>query len=137
MIGNDDHGKFEEMWTWLIAFPALDRNYFIKHVAKKDKGWLNNCPLSNSEKLEECTGCQSLWDSPQGNLCTDSSSPLYKWKKTDKDQPDKRSSYASKIAVLARKANYQFELHTVKLVSDRKTSLGHPLPMTDRYKQIE
>lgn len=131
MIGNDDLGMFEEMWTWLIAFPALDRNYFMEHVVKKDKGWLHNCPLSNNEQLEKCSGCKSLWDSPQGNLCTDTSSPLFKWKNTEKGLPDKRSSYASKISVLAKKAKSQLvEPHTGKFASTRKAALGHPLPIT-------
>ncbi len=93
--------KFIKMWTWLMAHPAHDREYYIKHLENLNEEWANNCPLSNNMHAEKCNGCQFLWDNHEGTLCTDRNSPVYKWMNTELSQPDKRSSYASQVAVLA------------------------------------
>ncbi|MCP4337888.1 MAG: hypothetical protein GY799_03150 [Desulfobulbaceae bacterium] len=96
--------SFKKMWTWLSGYPAHDRKYYMKHVARTGKKWMNNCPLSNSELVSNCDGCKLLWPSGRGTLCTDPNAPLFKWRATDVMQPDYRSFYASQVAVLALKA---------------------------------
>jgi len=109
MKGKDELTHFKKMWTWLMAHPAHDREYYKQHVADQAEEWHNNCPLSNSKYAENCTGCQLLWDSPQGTLCTDPNAPLYKWEDAGKYQPDKRSFYASQVAMLAIHVSRQLE----------------------------
>lgn len=95
--------NFKKMWTWLYGYPAHDREYYMKHVARIDERWMNSCPLANTNEVKECDGCKILWKSEKGSLCTDSGSPLYKWQNTDTDHPDDRCYYASQTAVLAMK----------------------------------
>lgn len=109
MTGKDELNNFKKMWTWLIGHPAHDRQYFMEHVAKLDKMWPNSCPLANSNKEGDCTGCKMLWKSERGTLCTDSDAPLYKWQTTDRQLPDDRSYYASQIAVLAMRLAHDLE----------------------------
>ena len=103
MTGQHDIENFQKMWAWLMGYPAHDQKYYMKHVAKLDKDWDNDCPLSNRSEVSSCDGCHMLWKSHKGTLCSDSSSPLYKWKNTDVELPDERSYYASQTAVLAMK----------------------------------
>jgi len=100
MIETDELISFKKMWTWLSGYPAHDREYYMKHVAKLGKPWINSCPLATAEG-NECNGCRLLWYSKQGTLCTDVESPLYKWMNTSRQTPDDRSFYASHVAVLA------------------------------------
>ena len=95
--------NFLKMWTWLYGDPAHDRDYYMKHVAKLDEHWVNSCPLCNSSEVKDCDGCEMLWKSERGSLCTDSGSPLYKWQNTGTEYPDDRCYYASQTAVLAMK----------------------------------
>jgi hypothetical protein len=101
MIGKNNLDNFKKMWTWLYGHPAHDREYYMRHVAKLNDMWENSCPLSTSPKADECGGCQMLWQSDKGTLCTDPDAPLYKWKNTDRQQPDDRSFYAGHVADLA------------------------------------
>jgi len=71
MIGRDELNNFKKMWTWLSGYPAHDREYYMKNVAKLDKMWLNSCPLSNKSEDKNCDGCKMLWKSNKGTLCTD------------------------------------------------------------------
>lgn len=96
--------NFKKMWTWLSGYPAHDRKFYIAHVVKTGRKWMNNCPLSNSELVSNCDGCKPLWSSGRGSLCTDPDAPLYKWRATAVEQPDYRTYYASQVAVLALKA---------------------------------
>ena len=109
MIGRDELRNFQQMWTWLSGYPAHDREYYMKHVAKLDKMWVNSCPLCNNAKEKECSGCQMLWESNSGNLCTDPDSPVFQWKNTDRVWADERISYASRTAVLAMKLSYALD----------------------------
>ena len=101
MIGQCKLSNFKKMWTWLCGFPAHDREYYMKYVIRLEEMWPNSCPLSNNSKEKNCDGCKSLWDTREGTLCSDPNSPLYKWKSTERQQPDDRSFYASQVAVLA------------------------------------
>ena len=103
MTKQDNLSNFKKMWTWLCGFPAHDREYYMKYVIRLDEMWPNSCPLSNNSKEKNCDGCKVLWDSREGTLCTDPNAPLYKWKATERQQPDDRSLYASQVAVLAMK----------------------------------
>ncbi|MGB3210100.1 MAG: hypothetical protein WBB19_05275 [Desulforhopalus sp.] len=107
MIAQEELRKFKNMWTWLIGYPAHDRMYYMQHVVKLDEMWINNCPLANEAGVEKCKGCQTLWDSNQGSLCTDPQSPVYRWINTDRNQPDKRSFYARQVAVIAMNALHE------------------------------
>ena len=78
------------MWAWLMGYPAHDQKYYMKHVARLDADWDNECPLSNSSEISNCDGCNMLWESAKGTLCSDSRSPLYKWKNTSIELPDER-----------------------------------------------
>lgn len=100
MIGNEELQNFKNMWTWLIGYPAHDREYYMKHVAKREKMWVNSCSLANGTE-DACDGCRPLWNFDKGSLCTDPDSPLYKWRNTDRQDPDKRTFFASQVAVLA------------------------------------
>jgi hypothetical protein len=103
MTGKNEILNFQKMWTWLYGYPAHDRDYYMKHVAKLDEHWVNSCPLCNSSEVKDCDGCEMLWKSERGSLCTDSGSPLYKWQNTGTEYPDDRCYYASQTAVLAMK----------------------------------
>lgn len=109
MIGKDELNNFKKMWAWLIGYPAHDREYYMEHVVKNAGSWNNNCPLSTSSRVENCNGCQLLWNSNRGTLCTDPGAPLYKWINTERHLPDERSYYASLVAVLSMKAIRKFE----------------------------
>jgi hypothetical protein len=100
MIGKNELVEFKKMWTWLSGYPAHDREYYMKNVVKLEKFWMRGCPLATSDD-DDCDGCRSLWKSNTGSLCSDSNSPLYKWRKTSPQRPDDRSYYASHIAAIA------------------------------------
>lgn len=104
MIGRDELTNFKKMWTWLSGYPAHDREYYMKNVAKLDKMWLNSCPLSNKSENKNCDGCKILWKSNKGTLCTDPGAPVHMWNTTEIDYPHDRAFYASQAAVLAMKA---------------------------------
>lgn len=122
MIGKDELRNFKKMWAWLTAYPAHDREYYIRHVAKLDTVWVNECPIANSTSVYNCTGCQLLWSSSHGNLCTDPGAPLYNWHNTGRHQPDERSFYASQIAVLAMKLIRQLERRVERCTLRRKAA---------------
>jgi hypothetical protein len=103
MIGKDELINFKKMWTWLSGYPAHDRVYYMKNVAKLDTMWMRDCPLATSAD-DDCDGCRTLWQSETGSMCTDVDSPLYKWQHTSRQRPDDRSYYASHIAVIAMNA---------------------------------
>lgn len=121
MIGKDELTSFKRMWTWLIGYPAHDREYYMKHVVKLDEMWANGCPLSNSTKERECDGCAQLWESKNGTLCTDPEAPLFKWRTTKRQQPDRRSFYAGQVAVLAMNLIQQLERQVNRCVLRRAT----------------
>ena len=93
--------RFKQLWFWLCAYPEYDREYYMKNVLKLDEMWNNNCPLSNITRETDCDGCQMIWKSDKGTLCTDPIAPLYQWLNTEKEQPENRAIYASSVAVLA------------------------------------
>ena len=101
MINRSQLISFQKMWTWLSRYPAHDRKYYMQHVLTTEKRWKNNCPLCNSALVSNCDGCQLLWPSSRGTLCTDPNAPLYKWRALSVQQPDYRSYYARKVAALA------------------------------------
>lgn len=103
MTGRDELLSFKKMWTWLCGYPAHDREYYMKHVVKLERPWVNSCPLSNDSEEKACDGCKTLWKSERGTLCTDPRSPVNKWKVAARHYPDDRSFYASQVAVLALK----------------------------------
>jgi hypothetical protein len=104
MTGKDELLNFKKMWTWLCGYPAHDREYYMKHVIKLERPWVNSCPLSNDSEEKACDGCKILWNSEMGTLCTDPSSPVNKWKVSERHYPDDRSFYASQVAVLAQRS---------------------------------
>ena len=95
--------EFVAMWRWLSAHPANDRDYYLKYVVRGSHPWTNDCPISDREG-EACTGCDTLWSTALGNLCTDSESPLNKWRKTSIEQPDLRIHYAGNVGTLGLQA---------------------------------
>lgn len=104
MIDKHSINDLKKMWTWLSCHPAHDREYYMRHVAKLERDWINDCPLSDSSENQDCSGyCESLWESKQGTLCSDPRSPLVQWANTEVKYPHDRSFYASKLAVLAMK----------------------------------
>lgn len=94
---------FQKMWTWLSSHPAHDQEYYMKHVAKLDQPWRGNCPLCHTAE-GPCTNCEALWKTEQGSLCTDKNSPLAKWRKASLDDPDNRTWYANRVAILGQQA---------------------------------
>lgn len=102
MAGKDALIDFKKMWTWLCAYPAHDREYYIKNKIKGSVSWINYCPLCNQTEAKDCNGCEILWDSDRGTLCTDYRGPIYKWNNSAIDSHD-RPFYASEAAVLAMK----------------------------------
>jgi len=95
--------EFTKMWTWLYRHPAHDKQYYVKHVAKPDTAWRNDCPLCDLTE-DECSECLTLWDNGKGSLCSDPESPLSKWRNTQLEDPHFRVWYAGKIADIASKA---------------------------------
>ncbi len=95
--------EFKKMWTWLYRHPAHDKHYYVKHVAKAEPPWKNDCPLCDLSE-GECTECLQLWDNGKGSLCDDPESPLNKWRQTHMGDPNFRTWYAGKVADLVDKA---------------------------------
>lgn len=91
--------EFKKMWDWLYRHPAHDKQYYVKHVAKADPPWKNDCPLCDFS-YGDCTECLSLWDEGNGSLCDDPNSPLNKWRKTYLGDPHFRTWYAGKVSSL-------------------------------------
>ena len=93
--------EVEKMWTWLYKHPAHDENYYVKHVARLQKPWKNNCPACD---LVEgvCANCLMAWENQSTTFCTDPESPFRKWQETTLDNPDYRTMYAGDIIALAR-----------------------------------
>ena len=103
MVRTDALNEFKKMWTWLYSHPAHGQKYYVKHVAKADPAWKNDCPLCELSD-GECKECLTIWDNGNGSLCADPESPLQKWGRTDLGDPHFRSWYAGKIATIAAKA---------------------------------
>lgn len=103
MAGKKELISFKKMWVWLSVYPEYDREYYMQNILKLDKMWNNSCPLSNVTQGIGCNGCQIIWKSDKGTLCTDPATPLYQWLNTEKEQPENRPIYASSLAVLAIK----------------------------------
>lgn len=122
MKGKEELIKFIKMWTWLMAHPAHDREYYIQHLEKSNEVWDNSCPLSNSKYAEKCNGCKLLWDSQEGTLCTDPSAPVYKWNNTERHQPGKRTTYASQVVILAMMTKRQLERQVKRYIVRRKVA---------------
>lgn len=121
MKEKDKLRNFKKMWTWLMAYPAHDREYYMKHVARLDEEWINSCPLANNLYVEDCNGCELLWERTQGTLCTDPRSPLHNWLNTERNQPDKRRFYASQLAVMAVNFSRQQERRIERRILRRKS----------------
>lgn len=94
---------FQDMWTWLSSHPAHNQDYYMKYVAKLDAPWRGSCPLCHTAE-GPCNNCDLLWKTKSGGLCTDKGSPLNKWRETSVDDPDNRSWYAGRVALLGRQA---------------------------------
>jgi len=103
MVRTEALEELKKMWTWLYRHPAHGKKYYVKHVAKADPSWKNDCPLCELSD-GECTECLTLWDQGQGSLCADPASPLSKWRKTHLGDPNFRTWYAGKIVDIADKA---------------------------------
>ncbi len=95
--------EFKKMWTWLYQHPAHDKKYYVKHVAKPEGGWKNDCPLCELSGGHDCTECLDVWDHGSGSLCEDPESPLNKWKKTHLSDPNYRTWYAGKLIDITEK----------------------------------
>ncbi len=95
--------EFKKMWTWLYQHPAHDKKYYVKHVAKVDPAWKNDCPLCALSD-DDCKECLLLWDNGDGSLCSDPASPLSKWRKTHLNDPNYRTWYAGQIVDITQKA---------------------------------
>lgn len=94
---------FQKMWTWLSSHPAHNQEYYMKYVVKLQTPWKGSCPLCHTAE-GPCTNCEELWKSERGGLCSDTDSPLNKWSQTSVEDPDNRTWYANKVAMLGRKA---------------------------------
>lgn len=103
MERNDALKEFKKMWTWLYKHPAHDNKYYVRHVIKPETAWKNDCPLCALSD-GECKECGKLWDEGRGSLCSDPESPLSKWRKTHRNDPNYRTWYAGKIVDIADKA---------------------------------
>lgn len=103
MATNKELKEFQKMWTWLSSHPAHNQEYYMKHVAKLDTPWKDSCPLCHTAE-GPCRNCEMLWESKHGGLCSDKSSPLNKWRQTSVDDPDNRTWYANRVALLGQKA---------------------------------
>ena len=95
----DAINETEKMWTWLYKHPAHDELYYVKHVAKMQKPWKNNCPVCELAD-GACSSCIIAWDN--GTFCTDPESPYSKWQATTLDNPDYRTLYAGDIIAITR-----------------------------------
>jgi hypothetical protein len=102
MVTKEAVSEFKKMWTWLYRHPAHDQKYYIKHVAKADQPWKNDCPLCHLSE-GECRECLALWDKGNGTLCEDPGSPLSQWRGTHLNNPNFRMWYAGKLADMAHK----------------------------------
>lgn len=103
MLNSERLQEFVSMWGWLSAHPVNDRDYYLKYVAKGPHPWANDCPLADREG-SGCSGCHTLWESGNGNLCTDGDSPLRKWREASFANPDLRVYYASEVGALGVQA---------------------------------
>lgn len=95
--------EFQKMWTWLSSHPAHDQAYYMTHVVKLSTPWMGSCPLCHTAK-GPCRNCEILWKSDKGGLCDDEESPLVKWRTTSIEDPDNRTWYANRVAVLGMRA---------------------------------
>jgi len=103
MATTNELKEFQKMWTWLSSHPAHNQEYYMKHVAKLATPWRDSCPLCHTAE-GPCRNCEALWQSKYGGLCSDKNSPLNKWRQTSVDDPDNRTWYANRIALLGRQA---------------------------------
>lgn len=103
MLEKDALNEFKKMWTWLYQHPAHDKKYYVKHVAKPEDDWKNDCPLCHTSE-GECSECLDLWDNGHGSLCQDPDSPYSQWRKTHLNDPNYRTWYAGKIIDITEKA---------------------------------
>ena len=103
MVTTEALNEFRKMWIWLYRHPAHDKKYYIKHVAKVEGAWRNDCPLCSLSE-GECKECLALWKSGNGTLCTDPESPLSKWQNTHLGDPNFRTWYAGQMVDIAQKA---------------------------------
>lgn len=94
---------FQKMWTWLSSHPAHNQEYYMNHVAKLATPWKCACPLRHTES-GKCDECTPLWQSDVGGLCDDVESPLNRWLQTPVDDPDNRTWFANRVALLAQHA---------------------------------
>ncbi|MFV0436530.1 MAG: hypothetical protein ACK5PS_03950 [Desulfopila sp.] len=100
----DNLGEFQKMWAWLSAHPAHDQGYYMRHVRKLDIAWPHGCPLRDQTMDNPCSPCQRLWTAGGQDLCSDTNSPLSRWRQTAVDSPDQRTWYANRLALLAMAA---------------------------------
>ncbi|MDP3478512.1 MAG: hypothetical protein Q8R88_01980 [Desulfoprunum sp.] len=103
MINAEQLHEFVAMWKWLSAHPVNDRAYYLKYVVKGKSAWINDCPIATGEGAA-CTGCHMFWPGENGNLCSDSQSPLSHWQATSVEQPDLRIYYAGNVGTLGLQA---------------------------------
>lgn len=94
---------FQKMWTWLSSHPAHDQEYYMKHVLKLDNPWKDSCPLCHTAQ-GPCSNCEALWSTDKGGLCSDKASPLNRWRATSVEDPDNRTWFANRVALLGKKA---------------------------------
>jgi hypothetical protein len=94
---------FQKMWTWLSSHPTHDQEYYMTHVAKLTTPWKDSCPLRHTAK-GCCANCERLWKSEQGGLCDDPESPLNRWRQTSVHDPDNRTYFANRVALLGMQA---------------------------------
>lgn len=105
---------FQKMWTWLSSHPAHNRDYYMTHVIKLTTPWKHSCPLCHRElESGKCDTCCPLWQSESGGLCDDQESPLSRWQQTSVDDPDNRTWFANRVALLALHAIRYGNQHTV------------------------
>lgn len=104
MIARNELKEFQKMWTWLSSHPAHNQDYYMKHVAKLETPWKHSCPLCHTAEESPCKNCEQLWQAKEGGLCADQNSPLNKWRQTSVDDPDNRTWYANRIALLGQQA---------------------------------
>jgi hypothetical protein len=97
----DALNEAEKMWIWLYKHPAHDENYYVKHVARLQKPWKNNCPVCDLAE-GTCENCLMAWDNQNATFCTDPESPFRKWQETTLDNPDSRTMFAGDIIALTR-----------------------------------
>ncbi len=93
--------EFKKMWQWLYSHPAHDPKYYIKHVAKIDPPWQQDCPICDYYDGECKDECLKLYDEGNGTMCDDQESPMCKWQNTNLGDPDFRTWYAGKVVKIA------------------------------------